>query len=274
MPIPPQIFQTWKTSAFSPGMAQAMATVRDLNPEFTYRFFDDAACRDYLQQHYPSDVLEAFDLLVPGAFKADLWRYAILYREGGVYVDADMVAYVPLREILQPTDALVSVKDRMPQEPSAIFQAFLAATPQHPILGRALALVLANVQQRRIPRSPLDVTGPVLLGRAFNQMRHQPDLEPLKPHVSYELGARLLWFDGGTHQVVDVQHRALFRTHFVGYGEERQEYSHMRWYHDQRGGGHEGVRVGLTLLLLLVLGGAACYVWSRHRRHLRRLPLV
>ena len=33
---------------------------------------------------------KAFETLRPGAFKADLWRYAILWGCGGIYVDSKM----------------------------------------------------------------------------------------------------------------------------------------------------------------------------------------
>jgi mannosyltransferase OCH1-like enzyme len=36
------------------------------------------------------EVLEAFDALVAGAFKADLFRYCVLFIHGGVYADVDM----------------------------------------------------------------------------------------------------------------------------------------------------------------------------------------
>lgn len=41
--------------------------------------------------HFPSEVLEAFDILIPGAFKADLFRYCVLFIYGGVYADVDML---------------------------------------------------------------------------------------------------------------------------------------------------------------------------------------
>jgi mannosyltransferase OCH1-like enzyme len=39
--------------------------------------------------------------MVPGAAKADIWRLAVVWRYGGVYVDSDVVALRPFREVLQ-----------------------------------------------------------------------------------------------------------------------------------------------------------------------------
>ena len=38
--------------------------------------------------------------MVPGAAKADIWRLAVIWRYGGVYVDSDVVALRPFREVL------------------------------------------------------------------------------------------------------------------------------------------------------------------------------
>ena len=52
--------------------------------------FHDAECRDFIAREYPPDVLMAYDRLIPTAFKADLWRYCVLYKYGGVYLDAKL----------------------------------------------------------------------------------------------------------------------------------------------------------------------------------------
>ena len=52
--------------------------------------FNDADCRQFIALEYPPDVLMAYDRLLPTAFKADLWRYCVLYKYGGVYLDAKL----------------------------------------------------------------------------------------------------------------------------------------------------------------------------------------
>ena len=52
-----------------------------------YYLYNDADCRAFIRSAFPPDVLYAYDLLIPTAFKADLWRYCVLYKFGGVYLD-------------------------------------------------------------------------------------------------------------------------------------------------------------------------------------------
>lgn len=56
---------------------------------WTYHFWDDASAADFLSLHFPPEVREAYDAIIPGAFKADLFRYCVLLIQGGVYADMD-----------------------------------------------------------------------------------------------------------------------------------------------------------------------------------------
>ena len=68
-------------------MAKCVDRLKKENPEFEHRLFDDADCRAYIEENFSADVVEAYDRLLPGAYKADLWRYCVLYKTGGVYLD-------------------------------------------------------------------------------------------------------------------------------------------------------------------------------------------
>ena len=110
-PIP--FFQTWCCShssvtpsadatdiwseLSSAGLPPKMyACVRDnlvlnnVGVDCVHYLFHDAECRDFIAREYPPDVLMAYDRLIPTAFKADLWRYCVLYKYGGVYLDAKL----------------------------------------------------------------------------------------------------------------------------------------------------------------------------------------
>lgn len=109
-PIP--FFQTWscKNSSITPSLMfenkDIWRSIRDagLSPKMyncihhnlmlnrvgvdcIHYLFNDADCRTFIMNEYPPDVLTAYDRLIPTAFKADLWRYCILYKYGGVYLD-------------------------------------------------------------------------------------------------------------------------------------------------------------------------------------------
>ena len=67
-----------------------------------YYLYNDADCRAFIQSAFPPDVVAAYDRLIPTAFKADLWRYCVLYKYGGVYLDIKYRTQGPtLREIVE-----------------------------------------------------------------------------------------------------------------------------------------------------------------------------
>lgn len=200
MTIPKVIYQSWKTdpSTLPPRLALARTTVLNLNPSYRYEFYDDQRCRLFLEDHFGLDYVEAFDSLVPGAFKCDLWRYAVLYVHGGVYIDLDLAPLVPLDRIISSSDELVSATDRrifshIPK--NAIYQAFLACKPRHPVMKIALELSFENIKRRKRASkdTAFDVTGPVVMGRALNKWWGKLELSEIKPGVSR--GAKLLEFE-------------------------------------------------------------------------------
>ena len=89
----------------------AISTTIDLNPEYEYKFFNNIERREFIKKHFNHDVLEAYDILIPGAFKADLFRYCYLYINGGCYFDYKIIAREPLRNIIKENDELLICVD-------------------------------------------------------------------------------------------------------------------------------------------------------------------
>jgi hypothetical protein len=67
-----------------------------------YRFYNDEEGASFLSTHFPPEVREAFDTLQPGAFKADLFRYCVLFIHGGLYADIDVMLESNLDISIQP----------------------------------------------------------------------------------------------------------------------------------------------------------------------------
>jgi mannosyltransferase OCH1-like enzyme len=174
--IPKIIYQSWKTKDIKGKMLDAVNTVKNLNPDYEYKFYDDEDCRKFLLDNFGKPYLIAFDSLIPGAFKCDLWRYAVLYMYGGVYMDIDMIPLVSFNEIIDDEDEFVSVVDR-PR--GAIYQAFVACVPRHPIILHCLELSFYNIMSKRQNKKTSDIflsyTGPIVAGQAFHIYMNNKD---------------------------------------------------------------------------------------------------
>lgn len=161
--IPPFIFQTWKTESKTPEMEAAQKTFRD-QKGYIYGCFTDEQCTAFLQQEFGEKYKNAYLMLVPGAYRADFWRYCMLYKFGGVYADAKTTLYRPLDELIRPHDELVLVRD-IPSQ--CLLNGFIACKPNHPLLKIVIDMVLERIENRSYGVDPLDITGPHIFGRAF-----------------------------------------------------------------------------------------------------------
>ena len=165
MLIPKKIFQTFKTSELPEGMKQAQQTwaVKD----FAYNFYDDKQCLDFIKKHFSQNEVNAFIDLVPGAFKADLFRLCVLYIDGGVYADIDTILLEDLQKLLNQNVNLIVCRDD-PMAQKWLWNGFIASTPKHPALKIAIQKILSNVESKK-ERFYLEYTGPAMFGKAINQ---------------------------------------------------------------------------------------------------------
>jgi hypothetical protein len=79
-----------KDAGLPPKMYQCVhdnLVLNNVGVDCIHYLFDDYECRAFIAFEYPDDVLYAYDRLIPTAFKADLWRYCVLYKYGGAYMD-------------------------------------------------------------------------------------------------------------------------------------------------------------------------------------------
>lgn len=89
--IPRIVHQTWWEAIqpdVYPNLSRLVESFRQSGWE--YRFYTDRDAVAFLQKHFPPSVFEAYQALVPGAFKADLFRYCVLLIAGGLYADVDI----------------------------------------------------------------------------------------------------------------------------------------------------------------------------------------
>lgn len=163
--IPFNIFQTWHTKFLPPLMMEAITIIKRTNPKFNYYLFDDNDCREFIRKNFSPDVLHAFDSLIPGAYKADLWRYCVLYKKGGIYLD---IKYIPCNgfRFINLTEKEHFVLDA---NQSGIYNALMVCLPENQICLDSINAIVENVKKRYYGNTFLEPTGPGLLWKYFTQ---------------------------------------------------------------------------------------------------------
>jgi mannosyltransferase OCH1-like enzyme len=211
--VPLIIYQTWATKDLPPKMAQCVNKLKSDNPEFDHYLYDDADCREFIKSEFEPDVLEAYDQLVPGAYKADLWRYCVLYKTGGIYLDIkfrcepgfslleltdDNESFVldrpypdnsfPLKAELallnSPTfyDTLIENTDynTWKNRQIGIYNAVMATIPNNPVIYDCIKQVVRNVKNKYYGYNPLYPTGPGLLGEIHFKADYKSKVKKIK----------------------------------------------------------------------------------------------
>ena len=162
--IPTNIFQTWHSKILPPLMTQSIIKIKKLNPKFNYFLYDDNDCREFIRLNFRKDVLDAYDRLIPGAYKADLWRYCVLYINGGIYLDIKYCC-VNQFKFIELTEAEHFVLD---VDGGSIYNALLVCLPKNEILLKCINRIVENVSNRYYGSSCLDPTGPGLLAKMLS----------------------------------------------------------------------------------------------------------
>jgi mannosyltransferase OCH1-like enzyme len=188
--IPLNIYQTWTTLNLPSKMKETVDELKNTNPEFKHYLYDDKMCRDFIKENFNKDVLYAFDKLKPGAYKADLFRYCILYKNGGVYLDIKYKC-VNNFKLIYLMDKEYYVRDRMRDNRFGIYQALLICYPYNNILLNCIQSIINNVKNNYYildDSGDLMITGPFLMNKYFSKDemdKFELNIGPINNNIYY-----------------------------------------------------------------------------------------
>jgi len=187
-PFPRHVYQTWKTKDLPEALAKLHSTWTTQNLNYTLHLYDDDDISNIVRATFP-EYLPKLTSFYNYGLKTDLFRYLMLYSNGGIYADIDTKC---LRPISQWTDEFTGINiivgleadtSRFPQRGdwgwvnSLSFANWaIASTPGHPILRKLLAKIM-NVGSPRFEwkaqvrmltqRDIFEWTGPVAYTNAI-----------------------------------------------------------------------------------------------------------
>lgn len=127
-----------------------------------YKFIDDVEMMKILERDdgdLAKRVTAALKVIVPGAYKADILRYYLLYTQGGVWLDDKSTLTTPMNDPLfglDIYDGFVIVDSFH----GMIEIGFMGSRKNNPVFKEILVQCLKNVESRIYGNGPLSVTGP------------------------------------------------------------------------------------------------------------------
>jgi len=166
MSIPKVIYQTYKNKI--PWYTHFYIwRFRRKNKDFKYEFYNDEKVDHFIKNNFPSDIYHAYSRLQIGAAKADFFRYAILYKKGGVYLDIDSDILIDLNTFIQPDDKAILTYEK---NNKVYAQWAMFYEKEHPFLKETIRFIVHNIQHNKYPHNVHATTGPSIYTAAVRRV--------------------------------------------------------------------------------------------------------
>lgn len=196
--IPKKIFQLVPNKdKIHPDLQENIKRIKKLNPDWEYKLLDDKDMITYLKKNYHPMFLQYYLSINPqyGAARADFFRYLLMYKEGGVYLDIKSSMTIPLNEIINENDRYIlchwSTKYQQEYLNNYLgeFQQWnIICSPKHPFLKDVINLVIQNMDEYNFHRdgggrlAVLKLTGPIAYTRAITPLLPYYDHREVNNH--------------------------------------------------------------------------------------------
>ena len=168
--IEKNIFQSWNTNILHQNVENNVIKIMDLNPDYKYHLFLDTDIDEFVNSNYAGEIANAYNKLNIIVAKVDFWRYLVLYKHGGVYLDMDSSIEKPLSELIKDDDKAIITAEG---NPGFYVQWALIFSKGHPILKKTIELIVDNIENNKYPNNIHLMTGPTVYSRAVNEIHKE-----------------------------------------------------------------------------------------------------
>jgi mannosyltransferase OCH1-like enzyme len=216
--IPLTIYQTWYTKDLPPKMRESVELLKRQNPCFEHFLYDDNDCREFIKENFDENVLNTYDSLIPGAYKADLWRLCILYIKGGIYMDIKLNCVNGFK-LIELTENEHFVLDRIKHftTPKPIYNALMVCKKENPFLLLGIKKIVDNVKNKYYGPNALYPTGPGMLSQVI---------------LHNNLNINIDLFHHEDNKYLIYKNRFVISVIYPEYSKERDTYSIKKHYGD------------------------------------------
>ena len=142
---------------------------KKLNKNYSFRYYNDTDTTEIIK-NFDKDVYDAYNCIIPKAFKIDIFRMVILYLYGGIYSDLSQKFNVSLSKIINHDKDKLIICQNMEI-------CFIASYPKNELFKFILDYQINNIKNRDYGECKTDITGPVAVKKAFNIYFNRNDIK-------------------------------------------------------------------------------------------------
>lgn len=132
---------------------------------------------NYVKNNYDNETYNNFNKLKVPTAKADFWRYLILNKTGGIYLDMDSTINIDLNTLINKNDHAIISKEN---HKDIYIQCALIFKKNHPILEETIRLVNYQISNNLYSNDIMNLTGPKVFSKALNNIHNKYFINPLK----------------------------------------------------------------------------------------------
>ena len=185
--IPRVVHQTFSDFSKLPDeLIEKNKRLEEINPLFEFRYYSDSECLEWIKANYEDTFVKNYLKIDSryGGTRADYFRYLLIYKVGGIYLDIKSSCKIPFEDIIRDSDeCLLSNWPKNLVTGAPIYgrhkvleklkiwefqQWFIIAKPEHPYLKRVIEEVNGNIEKKytfiNVPfgrEGGLSITGPI-----------------------------------------------------------------------------------------------------------------
>ncbi len=184
--IPKIIHQSYVSTKVPQKIADNIKKIKTLNKDWQHRMYTNEDMSAFIAKYYSEEILYCFQRINPnyGAARADFFRYLLIYKVGGLWLDIKSTTDAPLSENLYEDDyfLLSQWRNKMGEKfqgwglfpelnhvPGGEFQQwFILSAPRNPAIERVILNVVNQIKNYSIHihgvghKGVLRTTGPIV----------------------------------------------------------------------------------------------------------------
>lgn len=113
--IPKKIFQTHKSLDYIKTKYETKASNASwtYDKDFEYYFFNDQDCETFIKDNFDENVYKAYMKCPLNVMKADLWRYCVIYINGGIYSDMDAICQCDPNDFIKDSQLVICAENEI-----------------------------------------------------------------------------------------------------------------------------------------------------------------
>ena len=147
MNIPKIIWQTheWEYEDLPVNFKKASMTWRNLNPTWEYRYSSASKRAEQIEAFNPE--LYKFYPYMDKVTQADVWRYVIVYENGGVYADMDSMCLSSLDDLIEKVPKKIDIFGPKINDDNTMYQANFGAKKKSVCLKKVLDILTRRYEE-------------------------------------------------------------------------------------------------------------------------------